>query len=189
LNTAHPLVLHTTRLELIASTLELTLLELQSAKALAAALDVTEPSSWPPPLNDESSQRWFLEKLQSDPGIIGWTMWYFMLGAGRRRELVGNGGFKGAPQHGTVEVGYSILPEHQRNGYATEATGGLIAWAFSHPEVDRVAAETLPDLEPSLSVMRKCGMRYVRPGSEEQGLQTVHYEISRGEWEMLRLRA
>jgi hypothetical protein len=82
LNTAHPLVLHTTRLELIASTLELTLLELQSAKALAAALDVTEPSSWPPPLNDESSQRWFLEKLQSDPGIIGWTMWYFMLGAG-----------------------------------------------------------------------------------------------------------
>jgi hypothetical protein len=32
-------------------------------------------------------------------------------------------------------------------------------------------------------------MRYVRPGSEEQGLQTVHYEISRGEWEMLRLRA
>jgi RimJ/RimL family protein N-acetyltransferase len=112
LNTAHPLVLHTDRLELITSTLELTLLELQSAKALAAALDVAEPKSWPPPLNDESSQRWFLEKLQGDPGMIGWTMWYFVLHSGGRRELVGNGGFKGAPQGGLVELGYSTVPEH-----------------------------------------------------------------------------
>jgi len=185
-NTAHPLTLHTIRLELIASTLELTLLELQSGKALAAALEVTEPSSWPPPLNDASSQRWFLEKLQTDPGIVGWTMWYFVLRSGARRELVGNGGFKGAPQEGQVELGYSILPEHQRNGYATEATLALIGWAFSHPEVDRVAAETLPNLKPSLGVMRKCGMRYKRPGREEEGIQTVHYEISRGGWIVLR---
>lgn len=185
LNISHPLVLRTDRLEVIAATLELTLLELESAKALAAALDVTEPRSWPPPLNDESSQRWFLNKLQSDPGIAGWTMWYFVLCSGGQRELVGNGGFKGPPQQGIVEVGYSILPEHQRNGYATEATVALVNWAFSHQEVDRVAAETLPRLKPSLSVMRKCGMRYMRPGKEEEGMQTVHYEISRDEWRTL----
>jgi len=135
LNTAHSLLLHTARLDLVACTLELRLLELQSANALAAALQVTEPSSWPPPLNDQSSQRWFLEKLQSDPGIVGWTMWYFVLCSGGRRELVGNGGFKGAPQEGQVELGYSILPEHQRNGYATEATRGLIAWRSRIPRL------------------------------------------------------
>lgn len=175
-------------LELIAATLELTLLELQSTKALAAALDVAEPPSWPPPLNDESSQRWFLEKLRSNPGIAGWTMWYFVLCSGGRGELVGNGGFKGAPEQGLVELGYSILPQHQRKGYATKAALALIAWAFSHAEVDRVCAETLPDLEPSLGVMRKCGMRYVGPGRGDEGMQTVHFEIGRQDWNMRRSR-
>ena len=188
MNISHPLVLRTDRLEVIAATLELTLLELESAKALAAALDVTEPRSWPPPLNDESSQRWFLDKLQSDPGIAGWTMWYFVLCSGGRRELVGNGGFKGPPQQGIVEVGYSIRPEHQRNGYATEATVALIDWAFSHEDVDRVAAETLPHLEPSLGVMRKCGMRCVGSGKEEEGLHTVRYEVRRKQWKALHSR-
>jgi ribosomal-protein-alanine N-acetyltransferase len=186
LNAAYSLLLHTARLDLVACTLELSLLELQSTKALAAALQVGVPSTWPPPLNDESSQRWFLDKLQSEPGIVGWTMWYFVLRSGGPRELVGNGGFKGRPQRGLVEIGYSILPEHQRKGYATEATLALITWAFSHPEVDRVAAETLPELEPSLAVMRKCGMKCVRSGRQEEGMQTVHYEIGRDEWIMLR---
>jgi len=111
-------------------------------------------------------------------------MWYFVLCSGGRRELVGNGGFKGAPEQGLVELGYSILPQHQRKGYATKATLALIAWAFSHREVDRVCAETLPDLEPSLGVMRKCGMRYVGPGRGDEGMQTVHYEIGRLDWKM-----
>lgn len=108
-------------------------------------------------------------------------MWYFIL-CGSERQLIGNGGFKGRPKDGMAEVGYSILPEFQRKGFATEATRALIDWAFSHPEVDRVAAETLPELEPSLGVMRKCGMKYVGRGAPEEGVETVRYEVTREEW-------
>ena len=175
-------MLRTSCLELGACTLELARAEAAGPQSLAAALNVTVPPHWPPPLNDEHSQRWVREQLEREPGIAGWTMWYFILPTPGARQLVGNGGFKGAPKDGMVEVGYSILPEFQRNGYATEATRGLIEWAFSQPEVDRVAAETLPKLEPSLAVMRKCSMKYAGKGAPEEGIETVRYHILRGHW-------
>jgi len=59
------------------------------------------------------------------------------------------GGCKGRPKNGLGQVGYTVLPDFQGNGYATEATRVVVSWAFSHPEVTRVAAETLPDLGAS----------------------------------------
>jgi RimJ/RimL family protein N-acetyltransferase len=78
-----------------------------------------------------------------------------------------------------VEVGYSICPEYQRRGFASEATRALIAHAFASPQVTRVDAETLPELEPSISVMLKCGMRFLGPGSEPG---TIRYGVTREEW-------
>lgn len=171
-------MLRTPRLELVACTLDLVRAEAVGARALTASMGVAEPKHWPPPLNDENSQQWVREQLEADPAIAGWLLWYFVLPE-TPRQLIGNGGFKGRPKNGLVEVGYSVLPDFQGNGYATEATRALIGWAFSHPEVDRVAAETLPSLEPSLGVMRKCGMKYVGKGAPEEGVETVHYEICR----------
>lgn len=173
------LVLRTERLELVACTVELARAEAEGAQALAAMLDAALPSMWPPPLNDEQSQRWMREQLERDPALVGWIAWYFLLGEPGGRRLIGNGGFKGAPREGMVETGYSIVPEYQGKGYATEGTRALIAWAFSHPEVNRVAAETLPDMDASLGVLRKCGMKYVGKGAPEEGQETVHYEIER----------
>lgn len=172
-------MLRTARLELEACTVELARAEAAGPQALAAMLDAALPSMWPPPLNDEQSQRWMCEQLERDPALVGWIAWYFLLPEAGGRRLIGNGGFKGAPKDGMVEVGYSIAPEFQRQGYATEGTRALIEWAFSHPEVDRVAAGTLADSEASLGVMRKCGMKYVGRGAPEEGVETVHYEISR----------
>jgi ribosomal-protein-alanine N-acetyltransferase len=182
LDNLNGLVLRTARLELVACTVELARAEAAGVQALAAILQTARPSSWPPPLNDDNSQRWVREQLERDPTIAGWTMWYFVLTGEGGRQLIGNGGFKGRPKDGLVELGYSILPGFQRNGYATEATRALITWAFSHPAVERVAAETLPELEPSLGVMRKCGMKYVGKGAPEEGVETVHYEVTRQEW-------
>ena len=175
-------MLQTARLELIATTLQLARAEQKGVKSLAEALNTTIPASWPPPLNDEGSQRWVYNQLERDPNLAGWTMWYFVLRTGSARQLIGNGGFKGAHKNGSVEIGYSILAEHQSNGYATEAARVLIAWAFAHPEIDRVAAETLPELKASLKVMRNCGMTYVGKGEPEQGMETAHYELTREGW-------
>ena len=174
------LVLRTPRLELVPCTRELVLAEEAGVSALAAALGVVKPKHWPPPLNDKNSQEWVRKQLETDPAIAGWVLWYFVL-LGTPRQLIGNGGFKGRPKNGLVEAGYSVLPDFQGNGYATEATRALIRWALSHPEVDRVAAETLPSLGPSLNVMKKCGMKYVGKGAPEEGAETVHYEICRAD--------
>lgn len=66
-----------------------------------------------------------------------------------------------------VEVGYSIMPDYQRLGFASEATAALIGWAFSHPEVQLVTAETLPTLVDSIRVLEKNGFHLLGEGSEK----------------------
>ena len=48
-----------------------------------------------------------------------------------------------------------------------EAVRALVEWAFSHAEVKRVTAQTLPELRPSIRVLEKCGFRFTGPGMEE----------------------
>src|SRR3954468_24699550 len=104
-----PLTVLPSRLELIAATAESVLLELDNIEQFATALGVPVPSSWPPPLNDEGSQRWYWEMLQRHANAVGWALWYLI-----RREptrwLVGVAGFKGCPEDGSCEIGYSLLP-------------------------------------------------------------------------------
>jgi ribosomal-protein-alanine N-acetyltransferase len=170
--------LHTSRLELIAATARTVALELHDIPRFAEALGVLVPSSWPVPLNDEGSQRWYLDLLQRDRGAVGWALWY-LIRRDPQRELVGVAGFKGCPSGGVCEIGYSILPTFQRNGYATEASGELIRWAFTHDEVEHVAAETLPHLADSIRVMEKGGMKFIGSGQPEEGQPTVRYAVSR----------
>ena len=163
-----PLAVLTTRLELIAATAETVSLELHNIEQFATALGVPVPSSWPPPLNDEGSQRWYLEMLQRHPSAVGWGLWYLI----RReptRELVGVAGFKGRPADGSCEIGYSLVPSFHGSGYATEASRELIRWALSHGDVERVTSETLPDLIDSIRVMEKCGMRFIGDGNPKKG--------------------
>jgi RimJ/RimL family protein N-acetyltransferase len=176
-----PLRLWTSRLELIAATFETVALELQDVARFAAALGVPAPSSWPAPLNDKGSQSWYLDLLQHDPGAAGWALWY-VIRHEPDRVVVGVAGFKGRPSAGACEIGYSVLPPYQRHGYATEASRELIRWAFTHDNVERVTAETLPHLTDSIRVMEKSGMKCIGSGTPEEGQPTVRYAVSRLEY-------
>ena len=65
--------------------------------------------------------------------------------------------FKGLSADGTAEIGYGISEGYQNNGYATEAVKAVLEWAFSHPEVAAVEAETDSDNTASKRVLEKCG--------------------------------
>jgi len=133
-------------------------------------LDARIPEGWPPPLNDESSMRWMLRYMEANPGADGWTSWYFLLRdpQAKARAAIENGGFKGRPTaDGTVEIGYSLMETHHGKGYGAEATRALVGWAFSHPEIRRVVAHTLPELGRSIHLLEKCGFTLVGPGTEE----------------------
>ena len=79
-------------------------------------------------------------------------------------------------REGTVECGYSLVPKYHRRGYATEAFGGLIDWAFSHPEVRRICAHTYPKLAASIRVMEKNGLSHVGAGDAPG---TLRFELKR----------
>ncbi len=173
----------TERLELIAGTLDLARADIDDRAEFSKLLDAEIPPNWPPRLNDLDSQTWFLNYLERNPDGVGWISWYFIYidTASGQRKAVGIGGFKGKPDaNGIVEVGYSIMESHQRLGFGTEATRGLIKWAFQHPEVTRVIAETYPELTASIRVLEKNGFRFIGDGSEER---VIRYELLRGTFE------
>ena len=143
------------------------------------------PDNWPPELYDQDAVNWTAKYLAENPDADGWTVWFLVLRAGEaeggERTAIGCCGFKGKPAaDGTCEIGYSLLAEFRRAGLASEAARGLIEWAFAHPEVTRVIAETYPELKPSIRVMEKNGLRFAGDGSEER---VIRYELTRADWE------
>lgn len=168
----------THRLELVSATIELAEAELSDPTALSCLLDVPSPTAWPPPLNDEDTQRHFLSLLrQAEADAAGFGLWFCICRG--PRALVGNVGFKGAPKEGSIEIGYSMLEVHHRNGYCTEAVGALLDWAFQHQAVDTIAAHTVPTSRPSMRVLEKCGFMPVGIGPAEDGRRTIRYELRR----------
>jgi RimJ/RimL family protein N-acetyltransferase len=176
--------LNTARLELVACTPDMLRAEGDDLARFAALLNARIPESWPPELYDDDARLWTLRAVEQAPEHEGWWMYYLVADDGDGRALVGVAGYKGPPgDDGTVEVGYGVLPEHRRRGYATEATQALVDRAFSFPAVARVTAETYPHLGPSIGVMEKCGLTFAGAGSEEG---VVRYELPRKRWSSMR---
>jgi len=170
----------TARLELVGCTAETLRAEGDDRARFGALLAARVPESWPPELYDDDARQWTLRAVEESPDAAGWWMYYVVGDEPGGRELVGVVGYKGPPtEDGTVEVGYGVLPEYRRRGYATEATRALIDRAFGFPHVTRVVAETYPHLVPSLGVMDRCGLTFAGDGSEEG---VVRYELPRERW-------
>lgn len=167
-------VIKSKRLTLIAADHALVSADLDGREQLARALHAEVPDNWPPELYDRPAMRYSLDVLEDDR-VRGWSFWYLVLNEGN--ELIGLCGFKGLPDaRGSVEIGYSVLRQFQNTGLASEAVARLVEWAFSHPEVKEVSAETLPHLKGSIRVMEKNGFVLAGPGSE-QGV--VRYAVAR----------
>lgn len=175
--------IQTPRLELVPATPALVRAEMRGTAGLETLLGARVPAEWPPELHEPAVLEWTLARLEEHPEHPGWWMHYFVLrGDGERPpELIGVGGYKGPPSaDGTVELGYAVLPAHQRRGYAAEATRGMLENAFAHPEVTRVVAHTLEELVPSLGVLRVTGFRPMAESLEEGA---IGFEVPREEWE------
>ncbi len=161
--------LRTRRLLLRSATPELAGADLHDPAEFSRRLDAEIPSDWPPPLNDIQSQTYTLRYLRDDPEATGWIAWYFLLPGtpGERAQAIGIGGFTGKPSpEGAVEIGYSVMPNHEGMGYASEAVAALVEWAFSHPEVQLVFGQTYPSLIASIRVMENNGFEFLGDGSE-----------------------
>lgn len=155
----------TSRLRLVPATAELIFLELEDAGQFFSRLGASPVTDWPPE-EMRNVLLLFARQLEETPELVGWLSWYWVLRSSVREQLVGGGGFKGAPTGGVVEVGYNTRMPFRQMGYATEAVGALTHWAFGCPGVQCVRAETSPDNGGSIGVLSKLGYCKVGPGSE-----------------------
>ena len=72
--------------------------------------------------------------------------------------VIGDIGFFGPPgEERTVEIGYGVVPDHRRRGYATEAAGALAGWALRQPGIDSVVARCDVDNEASIRTLERAG--------------------------------
>lgn len=168
-------IIQSPRLDLISATRGLMEKDIEGRMALAKALGVIVPTSWPPDLYGPRAIQFALSEM-GDCAEYGWSFWYL---ATREEpvELAGICGFKGWPdESGSVEIAYSVLSSYQRRGFATEAVQRLTGWAFSHHNVHEVSAETLPHLSQSIRVLEKNGFQRTGPGSEAG---VIRYAITR----------
>lgn len=172
--TAPPPKLSTPRLELIAATAPIARAAVADRSALARLLEARVPAGWPPELMADHLDA-FARRIEADPALEGWLPWYWV----RRddRTLIGNGGFGRPPaEDGSGKIGYALVAEHHGRGYATEGVAAILEWAFSHPGLTRVVADTYPELSASIRVLQKNGFRYAGPGAGER---VIRYELVR----------
>jgi ribosomal-protein-alanine N-acetyltransferase len=151
----------TERLTLIPATVALCDAEGRSAAAVGQALGARVPASWPPPVFEPDDVARVRRQLVADPAAGRWTLHYVLRRAeseGDLPALIGIAGYVAPPtRNGAVEIGYAIVEEFQRVGFATEAVQALLTDAFADSGVRVVVATTYASLHPSIRVLEKSG--------------------------------
>jgi len=129
-------------------------LVLRTPEQVRAMIDAMAPDQ-----RAQLSAEWlalFTQAATTDPWVHGFVARDVETG-----EVVGQGGFKGPPRGGVVEIAYGTNPDHRGNGYATETAAALVEYAFSREDVRIVIAHTLPDNVASQRVLAKCGFERI----------------------------
>lgn len=71
--------------------------------------------------------------------------------------VIGEIGFFAPPKRGAVTIGYAVVPNARRQGYATEAIRALADWALAQPEVEQVRAMVERQNKPSERALLRVG--------------------------------
>jgi RimJ/RimL family protein N-acetyltransferase len=104
--------------------------------------------------------RYVLKILEKNPAQAPW--WSYLIMDVGRTTVIGMCGYKGPPvEAGVVEIGYDMAPAYRNKGMATEAAQLLIQNAFLQG-CHTIMAHTLAAENPSTSVLKKVGMRFVQ---------------------------
>jgi len=120
----------------------------------------------------------FRDAMVADPEIRTWFFRWIV--DHQSANLIGSAGFGDRPDaDGVVLIGYSVYPEFERRGYATEAARALTEWAFRDARVQAVRATILPQNIASCRVAIKAGMTFKRIVETDEDGMVELWEIAR----------
>lgn len=74
-------------------------------------------------------------------------------------KLIGDIGIHFIDDDYQIEIGYTLSPEYQGNGYAVEAVKAVINYAFTVFKKHRITASVDPDNIKSIKLLQKIGFR------------------------------
>jgi len=134
----------------------------QASKLIGA--DV--PIGWPHESEAIEGLPWHLSALERDPHQRLWRIRFIVETA--KNALIGSVNLKGPPTQEDVEVGWGIVVNARRRGYATEASRAVIDWVFETETACRVTATVPESNEASQRVARNLGM--AKTGEIRRGL-------------------
>lgn len=153
----------TAHLELAPITVDLVRAVIEERRAEALSYverhhHATLPPEWP---GRDLIERAFvasLDEIVRDPETRLWGD-RLVLSLDEPRRVIGSVVFHGAPDaDGRVEIAYGVAEPFRRNGYATEAVGATIDWAFRDARVQVVTAVAHGLNFASIRVLEKVGM-------------------------------
>ena len=166
--------LETKRLQLIPFTLDLKKAAMNDRARLVEMLGVYVPEHWPGPDLAEALP-FFVENMEKAPSG---PVWDWIAIHRLDQGVIGGIGFMGGPdKDGVVEVGYDIVPEYRKQGYATEMLRSLVAWAFQKTIIKVVTASCLDDNIGSIKVLENAGMHRLKPDGN-----MLKWEIRKNNW-------
>ncbi len=101
---------------------------------------VARYQSWPFPYTESETKQFVRDMMKSHPGTIG--EWFqFVVSLKENGRFIGDVGLKPLKvPTGQFMLGYSLFPEHQGQGYMTEALTYIIQYAFQTLKLDKALA-------------------------------------------------
>ena len=165
--------LETKRLLLVPMTREC-LSAVDDAAAIARVTRAHVPDSWPVEHYDQDVLDFTRKALDADPETE-FVIRYMVLRE-PLRTVIGMFGVSEPTDDGRLVIGYSVLPEHRRQGFASEALAAVVAWGFRDPRVMVISGDTYPELTASIKTMESCGFTFAGAG---EGDGVIRYELPR----------
>jgi ribosomal-protein-alanine N-acetyltransferase len=163
----------TARLDLVPVTAASLLCQRENAAdmrtQLGSILNAVVPGAWPHEHWEPHVYDYLLNLIETDAEAIGWCRYLALRDdSSLGRTLIGSfgSGFP-KPETGQAEIGYGLLTEWQRQGFAVEAVNAMLPWLRTRRETRAFVAQTFPNLRGSIRVLEKCGFHQVGPGFEE----------------------
>ncbi|GEC87890.1 MULTISPECIES: GNAT family N-acetyltransferase [Brevibacillus] len=152
--------IHTQRLILIPFTHRIATNILQENYEELLDMGLTLGKGWP----DEDAMETIpkiIKALELAGEPTGFESWMIITKDGRK--IIGDAGFKGAPNtEGEVDIGYGIIEAERKKGYAYEAAEGLANWALLQPDVKKITAKCLLDNIDSAKLLVKMGFTEIK---------------------------
>ena len=106
-----------------------------------------------------------------------WAYRYFIV-CEISRLIVGTIGFRSGPSEGFLEVGYTVSPDHQGKGIASDALRQLIAISVkSDPELG-YKARVFSSNAASIKVLERAGFIFNGHGKDEAGRDRDVYALT-----------